>query len=196
MKPTLPFHNFLEEFFIITITSCQLNMNLQYILLSQSYWCHPESVFLPLVMWYDRASFFPLKLGVTMYWPKKCEWGSQMTPSDPCSWYPCPCVIFYNESGLFFVTNRTGRSDDVWFQRIHEAWLYCLPLWDPLVWAPRHSEDTKAVHEEVHVEKTEAPDNNQHQLASLVSDSPWKWILQPQTSLQMMLPQLQSYKKP
>ena len=73
------------------------------------------------------------------------------------------------------------------------AFLYGIP------WSgkdhPLHCEDTSAVHEEEHVEKTEAPDNSQHQLASLVSESPWKWILQPQTSLQMMLPQLQSYEK-
>lgn len=74
MEPTLSFRNFLEEFFIITITSCQLHMNLHYLLWSQSCWCHPESGFLPLVMWYDCASFFSLKLGVTMCWPKKCEW--------------------------------------------------------------------------------------------------------------------------
>lgn len=61
------------------ITSCQLNMNLQYLLLSQSYWCHPESVFLPLVMWYDCASFFSLKSGVTIYWPEKCEWKVPMS---------------------------------------------------------------------------------------------------------------------
>ena len=67
------------------------------------------------------------------------------------------------------------------------AFLYGIP------WSgkdhPLHCEDTKADHEEAHVEKTEAPDNSQHQLASLVSESPWKWILQPQTSLQMMLPE-------
>ena len=73
------------------------------------------------------------------------------------------------------------------------AFLYGIP------WSgkdrPLHWEDTKAVHEEVPVEKTEAPDDSQHQLAGLVSESPWKWILQPQTSLQTMLSQLRSYEK-
>lgn len=54
-----------------------------------------------------------------LLWPKKCEWGSRVTPSDPRSWYPCPRVIpFYTESGPAFVINRISRSDDVWFQRL------------------------------------------------------------------------------
>ena len=121
------------------ITSCQLNMNLQYLLLLVPAWiCLSTSGH---VIW--LCFLFSLKLGVTTYWPKKCEWkvpASLLGRSSTSQGTICHvfCLLLYDHGSMGQIKPPLASSligpGILWYKCANYSffWSKTMEWWSPV----------------------------------------------------------------
>lgn len=127
---------------------------------------------------------------VTSWWP-----ACKMAPNELCllAFTSLSRTPSYNESEQACVTVEYRRRYSVWLQKPGQK-MHCSFCLGPLnlsIWGEPAMvlwEHSGGPCEEVHVESTKDSAQIQHQLAGRVNEPPWTWMLQPQSSLQIMQP--------